>query len=53
MQIMNNILAEIVKTCDMDTKTYNDWLRLEVGISEEEMSILKSNGCLPLPEEVL
>ena len=38
VQLIDCVLSEIVKTTEMDRDTFVDWLHLEVGMTDEEMS---------------
>lgn len=51
-EIVNNILAEIVNTTEMDTATYLSWLKSEVGITNDELVELQGDGLLPMPVEL-
>lgn len=48
-EIINNILAQVTNFTDMDKKTYISWLKNEVGITQNELDELGTEGFLPLP----
>ena len=50
-QILNNVLAEVAKASEMDTATYLAWLKMEVGVTNQELIILQEEGFLPIPVE--
>lgn len=47
--IINNILAEICDKTDIQKDQYESWLKLEVGMTEEEINELKADGLFPEP----
>lgn len=47
--LINNILSEVSKTTDMTQGEYTEWLKNEVGFSDEELDDLKELDCLPTP----
>lgn len=48
-QIINNILAEVCKCCDIPEEQYIPWLTEEIGLTEEEIGRLQAVNCLPMP----
>ena len=48
-QLIDCILAEIIKTWDGTKEEYLRWLELEVGMTPEEISKLYDEGYLPIP----
>ena len=50
--IINNILAEIVYTSWEDDKQgYIDWLKTDIGITDEEIKVLQRDKLFPMPLE--
>lgn len=47
--LINNLLCAICDCTEITKEQYEDWLRLEVGFSNEEIAHFKSINCLPVP----
>ena len=51
--IINNILAEIVYTSWEDDKQgYIDWLKTDIGITDEDIKELQRDKLFPMPLEI-
>lgn len=47
--IINNLLREICDYTDIRKEQYLSWLKLEIGLTEDEIIHLKKMDCLPEP----
>ena len=47
--IINNILSQVCSFTEMPEDQYLPWLKLEIGLSDEEIDHLKEVNCLPMP----
>lgn len=46
--IINNILDQVLYTSEFDDDTvFIDWLKLEVGVTDDELLELAESDCLP------
>ena len=45
--LINNLLVQMSEYGEMDQETFMNWLRLEVGFTDEELKELKEANCLP------
>lgn len=47
--LINNLLTAICDTTDIAKDQYEDWLKLEIGFTDEEIQELKDKDLFPEP----
>lgn len=50
--LINNILAEVSTTWEDNKQGYIDWLKVDIGITDEEIAELKEDNLFPEPTEI-
>ena len=50
--LINNILAEVSTTCEDNKQGYIDWLKVDIGMTDEEIAELKEDNLFPEPTEI-
>lgn len=50
--LINNILAEVSTTWEDNKQGYIDWLKVDIGMTDEEIAELKEDNLFPEPTEI-
>lgn len=50
--LINNILAEVSTTWEDNKQGYTDWLKVDIGMTDEEIAELKEDNLFPEPTEI-
>ena len=50
--LINNILAEVSTTWEDNKQGYIDWLKVDIGMTDEEIAELKKDNLFPEPTEI-
>lgn len=50
--LINNILAEVSTTWEDNKQGYIDWLKIDIGMTDEEIAELKEDNLFPEPTEI-
>mgnify|MGYP000549065842 CR=1 FL=1 len=50
--LINNILAEVSTAWEDNKQGYTDWLKTDIGMTDEEIAELKEDNLFPEPTEI-